>query len=98
LRVVDSQKVGVIASLRTLPTRLLAARPPWRRISAGCVRGRRSRRRSGFGLAPKELLLAKANHRLQPLDLGFELGLALKRSGVLGLPVGGLTKRLEILI
>jgi hypothetical protein len=32
------------------------------------------------------------------LDLGFELGLTLKRSGVLGLPVGGLTKRLEILI
>jgi hypothetical protein len=92
LRVLDSQKVGVIASLRTLPTRLLAARPTWRRVGARCVRGRLSRRRSGLGLAPKELLFAKANHRLQPLNLDFELGLALKGSGVLGLPVGGLTK------
>ena len=62
------------------------------------IRGRRSRRRSGLGLAPKELLLAKTDHRLEPLNFGFELGLALKGSGVLGLPVGGLTKRLEILI
>jgi hypothetical protein len=51
-----------------------------------------------IGLASKELLLAKTNHRLEPLDLGFELGLALKGSGVLGLPIGGLTKRLEIVI
>jgi hypothetical protein len=44
------------------------------------------------------LLLAKTDHCLEPLDLGFELGLALKGSGVLGFPVGSLTKRLEILI
>jgi hypothetical protein len=98
LRVLDGRKVGVIASLRTWPTNLLAARPTWRRIGAGSIRGRRSRRRGGLGLASKELLLAKTDHRLEPLDLGFELGLALEGSGMLGLPVGGLTKRLEILI
>jgi hypothetical protein len=98
LRVVDSRKVGVIASLRTWPTNLLAARATWQRIGAGRTRGRWSRRRGGLGLAPKELLLAKPDHCLEPLDLGFELGLALKGSGMLGLPVGGLTKRLEILI
>ncbi len=98
LRVVHGRKVGVIASLRTWPTGLLAARQPWRRTGAGRVRGRRSRRDGGLGLAPKELLLAKTDHRLQSSDLGFEVGLALKGSSVLGLPVGGLTKRLEILI
>jgi hypothetical protein len=49
-------------------------------------------------LRPKELLLAKTDHRLEPVDLNFELGLAFKGSGVHGLPVGGLMKRLEILI
>jgi hypothetical protein len=97
LRIVDGRKVGVIASLRTWPTHLLAARTTWPRIGAGRIRGRRSRRRGGLGFAPKELLVAKTDHRLEPLNLGFELGLALKGSGVLGLPVGGLTKRLEIL-
>ena len=96
LRVLDGRKVGVIASLRTWPTRLLAARPTWRRVGAGRIRTRRSRRRGGLGLAPKELLLAKTDQCLEPVDLGFELGLALKGTGMLGLPVGGLTKRLEI--
>ena len=83
LRLVDGRKVGVIASLWTWPTGLLAARPTRRRVGAGRIRGCRSRRRGGLGLAPKELLLAKTDHRLEPLDLGFELGLALEGSGVL---------------
>jgi hypothetical protein len=96
LRVVDGRKARVIASLGSWPTRLLAPRPTWGRVGAGRIRTRRSRRRGGLGLAAKELLLAKTDHRLEPLDLDFELGLTLKGSGVLGLPVGGLTKRLEI--
>jgi hypothetical protein len=96
LRVVDGRKVGVIASLGTWPAGLLAARPTRRRVGAGRIRGRRSRRRRGLGLASKELLLAKTNQRLESFDFDFELGLALNRSGVLGLVVGGETKRLEI--
>jgi len=98
LRVIDGRKVGVIASLRTWPTGLLATRPTRRHVGAGRIRGRGSRRRRGLGLAPKELLLAKTNQRLESFDFDFELGLALNRSGVLGLVVGGETKRLEILI
>jgi hypothetical protein len=98
LRVVDGRKVRVIASLRTWPTKLLAARSPRRRIGVGRIRGRWSCRRGGLGLTPKELLLAKTNHRLEPLDLSFEPCLAFEGSGVLGLPIGGLTKRLEFLI
>ncbi|HLY82922.1 MAG TPA: hypothetical protein VKQ71_08045 [Acidimicrobiales bacterium] len=95
---VDGLKVGVVASLGTWPTGLLTARPTRRRVGAGGIRGRRSRRRGGLGLAPEELLLAKTEQRLEPLDLDFELSLALTSSGVQGLPVGGLSKRLEILI
>jgi hypothetical protein len=98
LRLDDGRKVRIIASVRTWPTRLLAARPTRRCVGVGRIRSRRSRRRGGLGLAPKELLLAKTDHRLEPFVLDFELGLALKGSGVLSLPVGGLTKRLEILI
>jgi len=98
LRFVNGRKMGVIASLRTWPTGLLAARPTRRGVGAGRIWGRRSRRRGGLGLAPEELLLAKTDQCLEPLNFNFELGLALKRPGVLGLPVGGLTKRLEILI
>ena len=95
LRVLDGREVGVIAALGTWPTGSLAARPT-RRVGAGRIRGRRSCRRGGLGLTPEELLLAKTDQRLEPLDLDFELGLALQGPGVLGLVVGGLTKRLEI--
>jgi len=54
----------------------------------------RTRRRGGLGLATEELLLAKTDQRLQPLDLDLEFGLALQGPGVLGLVVGGLPKRL----
>src|SRR5271170_4215420 len=90
--------MGVVASRRTRPTGLLAAPPTRRRLGAGRVRGRRSGRRGGLGLATEELLLAKTDQRLEPLDLDLEFGLALQGPGVLGLVVGGLTKRLEILI
>jgi hypothetical protein len=98
LRVLDGHEVGVIAPLGTGPTPLLAARPRCRRVGRGSIRSRRGRRRERLGLAPEELLLAKAKLGLEPIDLDFELGLALEGSGVLGLVVGGLTKRLEILI
>jgi hypothetical protein len=98
LRLFDAGKVGVIASLGTGPTRSLAAPSTWRRVGGGSIGGRRSRRRSGLCLAAEELLLAKTKLGLESLDLEFELGLALEGSGVLGLVVGGLTKRLEILI
>jgi len=88
LKVDDGRKVGVIASVRTWPTGLLAARPTRRCVGAGQIRSRRSHRRGVLGLASKELLLAKTDQRLEPLDLDFELGLALKGSGMLGLPVG----------
>src|SRR5277367_190800 len=94
----NGREVGIIASFRTGPTALLATRPSRRRVGVGCIRSGRSRRRGGLGFAPKELLLSKTDHCLEPLDFDFELGLALQGSGVLGLPVGGLTKRLEILI
>jgi hypothetical protein len=96
LRVLDGHEVGVIASLGTGPTRLLAAWPRRGCVGGGAIRGRRGRRRGGLGLASKELLLAKTKLGFESLDLHFELGLTLKGSGVLGLVVGGLTKRLEI--
>jgi hypothetical protein len=40
----------------------------------------------------------KTEQRLEPFDLDFELGLALKGSAVHGFPVGGLTRRLELLL
>jgi hypothetical protein len=64
LRVVHRRKVGIITSLRTRPTKLLAARQPWRRIGSERIRDRWSRCSSGLGLTPKELLLAKTDHRL----------------------------------
>ena len=64
----------------------------------GRIRGRWSRCRGSLGLAPEELLLAKPESALEPFVLDFELGLALKAPAVHGFPVGGLTKRLELLL
>src|SRR5262249_7269520 len=94
----DSREVGVIASFGPGPTGLLAARPAWRRTGVGRIRGRRGGRRGGLGLAAEELLIAEPKQGLKPVDLGLELGLAFEGAAMHGLPIGGLSPGLELLL
>ena len=94
----DGRQVGVIASWGPRPTGLLATRSRCPRVGLGRTWSRRSGGRGGFGLAAEELLLPEPELRLEPLDLGPELGLALQGAAMHGLPVGGLAPRLELLL
>src|SRR5205823_1741460 len=70
----DGRELGIIASPGTGPTALLTARPPRQWRGGGRRRDRRCGRRGRFGLSAEELLLAEAQQRLKPVDLGLELG------------------------
>jgi hypothetical protein len=94
----DGREVGVIASLGSGPTALLAATTPCRRIGLGRIRDGRSGGRGGLGLLAEELLLAEPDQGLEAVDLGLELGLAFEGAAMHGLPVGGLAPRLELLL
>jgi len=74
----DGREVGVIASLGPRPTGLLATGSRWSRVGLGRIWSRLSGGRGGLGLAAEELLLPEPELRLETLDLGPELGLALR--------------------
>jgi hypothetical protein len=54
----DGRELGVVASLGPGAIGLLTARSRWRRVRLGRIRGCRSGRRGGLGLAAEELLFA----------------------------------------
>ena len=87
----DGRQVGIVAAARPRVAALLAAR------SAGGSRGRRRRRGRGAGLrlAAEELLLAEAQLGAELFDLLLEKGFALDGAIMHGLPVTGLSPRLE---
>jgi hypothetical protein len=94
----DGREMGIIASFGPGAIGLLAAPSRRRWVGAGRIRGRRSGRGGGLGLAAEELLLAETEQGLEVVDLGLELGLAVEGAAMLGLPVGRLTPGFEILL
>ena len=53
---------------------------------------------AGLGLPAEELLFAEAEQRLEPVDLGLKLGLALEGLAMPAPPIGGLPPGLELLL
>ena len=94
----DGREVGIIAPLGTRPTALLTSVTARRRRAGVRRRDRRFGRGAGLGLSAEELLLAEAQERLKPVDLGFELRLAFEGSAMHTLPIGGLPPGLELLL
>jgi hypothetical protein len=94
----DGGEVGMIAPLGSLASALLTPFSAWWRWTGVGGGDGRFGGGAGLGLSAEELLLAEAEPRLEPIDLGFELGLAFEGAAMHGLPIGGLAIRLEFLL
>ena len=92
------REVGMIAPLGALATALLAPFSAGRWGAGVRGRDRRFGGGAGLGLSAEALLLAEPQQRLEPIDLGSELGLALQGLAMHAPPIGCPPPKFELLL